>query len=454
MTQLSKRTWLSATAALAAGGIAVALTAAMPGATAVQVTRAADVRGAGYLVDDAGRGPGVDGFHYYGRWTTSAAPRAAHGGVHSSAGAHAAVAFRFTGTQASLAGLKSLGGGKATVWVDGRAAGTVDYRAATPTVTTVFTTPTLAKGTHRVVLFSAPSGGSASITVDAATVVGGNAGTVPLPAAAGDPVASASPAVSPALAGPGSDVADLNLPADAQAAAAKNPLYHGVASLSFDDGLVSQLDNAVPRLKRYSFAATFYIINLADQWGDSSYLTIAQQKQLIAAGYEIGNHSSQHYDLVAEEDGSLPTEFGSAKADLAAAQARFQRKLGVTPTTCAYPEGRTNAAVEKAAADAGLKGCRGTDGGENRNTHSKPYQAYDLYGIAVDDTTTAAQITDAVTKAKKHNGWVIFLWHNVVPTPADPYATSVTHFAAQLKAIKDSGIKVRTVGATLASLQG
>lgn len=61
-------------------------------------------------------------------------------------------------------------------------------------------------------------------------------------------------------------------------------------SLSYDDALNSQLDNAIPVLNQYGFKASFYLTLSSSTVKDrlSEWRTIAKQ------GHELGNHSINH----------------------------------------------------------------------------------------------------------------------------------------------------------------
>lgn len=63
----------------------------------------------------------------------------------------------------------------------------------------------------------------------------------------------------------------------------------GAVSLTFDDGLASQLDIAVPLLNEHGLLATFYV-NPRDGYEE----TMASWRQVAAAGHELGNHTIRH----------------------------------------------------------------------------------------------------------------------------------------------------------------
>ena len=63
----------------------------------------------------------------------------------------------------------------------------------------------------------------------------------------------------------------------------------GAVSLSFDDGLVSQLEIAVPMLNDHGFQGTFYV-NPHEDYAEQ----LAPWQAPAAAGHEIGNHTVSH----------------------------------------------------------------------------------------------------------------------------------------------------------------
>ena len=63
----------------------------------------------------------------------------------------------------------------------------------------------------------------------------------------------------------------------------------GAVSLSFDDGMRSQREVAVPLLNRYGIRATFYV-NPRDDYATM----LAGWQDAAAAGHEIGNHTINH----------------------------------------------------------------------------------------------------------------------------------------------------------------
>ena len=72
--------------------------------------------------------------------------------------------------------------------------------------------------------------------------------------------------------------------------------------LTFDDGNVSDLTTAAPILKGHGFGATFYITS---GWvGKPGRLNWEQVKELHDQGFDIGNHSASHPNMlhISEDD--------------------------------------------------------------------------------------------------------------------------------------------------------
>jgi peptidoglycan/xylan/chitin deacetylase (PgdA/CDA1 family) len=61
-----------------------------------------------------------------------------------------------------------------------------------------------------------------------------------------------------------------------------------VIVLTYDDALQSQLDTAVPQLKRAGFKGTFFITS------DVDYITLPRWRKLAGEGFELGNHTIFH----------------------------------------------------------------------------------------------------------------------------------------------------------------
>ncbi|MFW5713544.1 MAG: polysaccharide deacetylase family protein [Brevefilum sp.] len=100
--------------------------------------------------------------------------------------------------------------------------------------------------------------------------------------------------------------------------------------ITFDDGHLSVYENAFPIMQEFGLPGVFYIVvNRIN--GASDFVTIAQLKEMIEAGWEIGSHSYSHVDLTVNH-GLAAREIGQSKTEL-------ERELSIPVRTFAYPFG-------------------------------------------------------------------------------------------------------------------
>ncbi|WP_143014034.1 polysaccharide deacetylase family protein [Mucilaginibacter pineti] len=103
--------------------------------------------------------------------------------------------------------------------------------------------------------------------------------------------------------------------------------------LTYDDALPSQLNNAVPELKRAGLKATFFLTS------DIDSLSIPRWRKLAAAGFELGNHTVFH-PCAGIDDNPVPSEPYSAYRIIREIEVmdRFLFAVdGKTKRTFAYP---------------------------------------------------------------------------------------------------------------------
>lgn len=133
-------------------------------------------------------------------------------------------------------------------------------------------------------------------------------------------------------------------------------------ALTFDDGFANFADVAWPLLRGHGLPATLFVVSdrvgRTNAWGDSAVSGIPTLPlldwdalgQLAEEGVTLGSHSRTHPDLTAVSDGQLLDEVaGSAE--------RLRAETGVGPDAFAYPYGRRNAAVARAASGSYRWAC-------------------------------------------------------------------------------------------------
>jgi len=91
------------------------------------------------------------------------------------------------------------------------------------------------------------------------------------------------------------------------------PAYSATA-ITFDDGCATDLQVAVPILRRLGFGATFYIT--PGFLGRPGYMSTAQVRELCNLGFEVGCHSMTHPHLTDIDPDALRRETFEAKRQL------------------------------------------------------------------------------------------------------------------------------------------
>lgn len=138
-------------------------------------------------------------------------------------------------------------------------------------------------------------------------------------------------------------------------AAARAGRERGLVGLTFDDGYLSVLRNALPVLLEHDFTATMFIISGrlggSNDWDAGTgpvwpLMTAAQVAEVAGAGMEIGSHTATHARLRGVDDAMLAAETAGSRAAL-------RELFGLPVLGFAYPYGRMDAAARQAVRDAG-----------------------------------------------------------------------------------------------------
>jgi peptidoglycan/xylan/chitin deacetylase (PgdA/CDA1 family) len=128
--------------------------------------------------------------------------------------------------------------------------------------------------------------------------------------------------------------------------------------LTFDDGYRQLLDVAVPALEKRGIPALVFIVSsfvgkenlweLGLPGRRFEHLSWDEIADLAERGFSFGSHTCRHRDL---------TRIGpdEATAEVRRSKAEIEGMLGRTVRCLSYPFGRTNPAVERAAAAAGYR---------------------------------------------------------------------------------------------------
>jgi peptidoglycan-N-acetylglucosamine deacetylase len=106
----------------------------------------------------------------------------------------------------------------------------------------------------------------------------------------------------------------------------------GAVSLTFDDGMTSQLRVAIPMLDEHGLAATFYLNPRGDNWEER----LASWREAARAGHEIGNHTMAHpctraFRETGEPAGLEAMTLEELEADVVEAERRLRAAIPEPP---------------------------------------------------------------------------------------------------------------------------
>ena len=99
-----------------------------------------------------------------------------------------------------------------------------------------------------------------------------------------------------------------------------------VVGITFDDGYLNNLTDALPTLQRHGFSATCYVVsqllgqtNVWDQAlgvSQTALMDAAQLRQWVACGQEVGAHTRHHVHLKNADAESCQSEISLCKSEL------------------------------------------------------------------------------------------------------------------------------------------
>jgi len=117
--------------------------------------------------------------------------------------------------------------------------------------------------------------------------------------------------------------------------------------LTFDDGLDSQYENAVPLLQKYEYPATFFVYTLTV--GKNKFMTWDQVKEVMDKGITIGSHTKTHAFLTKTEDKEVLMD------ELAGSKKIIEESIGRSVDFLAYPFYMQNEHVQDFVKRAGYR---------------------------------------------------------------------------------------------------
>jgi peptidoglycan/xylan/chitin deacetylase (PgdA/CDA1 family) len=145
--------------------------------------------------------------------------------------------------------------------------------------------------------------------------------------------------------------------------------------LSFDDGYLSQVTNALPVLKARHWPGVLNLEyrNLRPVWG----IRPPGIRKLLAAGWELDAHTLTHPDLTTVDAARLHEEVAGSRNEI-------RRRFHVPVNFFCYPAGRYDDAVIAAVQQAGYLGATTT-----RYGLARPSELYTLARVRVNGSDGA-----------------------------------------------------------------
>ena len=99
-----------------------------------------------------------------------------------------------------------------------------------------------------------------------------------------------------------------------------------VAGITFDDGYLNNLSNALPTLTKHGFSSTCYavsgLLGKTNVWdleagiAQTALMNETQLRQWVSAGQEIGSHTRQHIDLTDNDQNKCRLDITLGKNEL------------------------------------------------------------------------------------------------------------------------------------------
>lgn len=237
----------------------------------------------------------------------------------------------------------------------------------------------------------------------------------------------------------------------AAATAAGGDTAAGAVSLTYDDGLPSHLDVAVPALERRGLRGTFYVTweNIAaraDDWAG-----------LPARGHELGAHTVHHPCNIGQLDAR-----SFADREFRPVEAWLDRVAGPGRAhDFAYPCDVTNLGpgspnVQRARYEAmlrglGIRSARNSEGPPNPADWVRRHP-FRLQALAVGYDAQPLDVFNYLQRARAERRWAILVFHQVGSGPESDGAVTAAQHDALLDMVLASGLAPRTVGEQMRSL--
>jgi peptidoglycan/xylan/chitin deacetylase (PgdA/CDA1 family) len=226
-------------------------------------------------------------------------------------------------------------------------------------------------------------------------------------------------------------------------------------SLTYDDGLNSQLDNAIPELDRHEFKATFFLTEQNIRQGRR----LAEWEAVARHGHEVANHTVTHPCALQRlhperfEKGEIDRMEDFLDSNFSADRAR----------TYAYPCGYLGighgdrreryARYRQILERDGVIAARTTAGAPNR-PEDVMADRFDLHAFEpTDEADMAAPARRYLASAAAQGAWAILVFHDVLPRWKAEGDASIGVHRRILQHIAAEGFWVAPMGKVFEHLQ-
>lgn len=223
-------------------------------------------------------------------------------------------------------------------------------------------------------------------------------------------------------------------------------------SLTYDDGLDSQLANAVPALDARGLKATFFLTQ------ENMDARLADWRAVAAEGHEIGDHTVSHPCHLKDYSAAR-----FAQQEIDGAEAYFNANFGADPRRIfAYPcgvleLGRGSELQTQLRYISVLRGAfaaaRAADGDPN-DPRAVARNRYVLSAVAPTyDRDDPRLAIDYVRRAQRWGYWAILVFHDILPKRVGEGDTSIASHDLILDWIKAQPLWCAPMGAVLRELK-
>jgi uncharacterized protein YjdB len=206
--------------------------------------------------------------------------------------------------------------------------------------------------------------------------------------------------------------------------------------IMFDDGSESVYTEAFPALTERGIAGSFFVVT--DSIGTEGYVTWEQLEEMQAAGWAIGNHTSNHIDLV-----------NSSRSDAIAAVADGAEALSdrgfIGSTYLAAPYNSMNDRVESYIANlVTLIRIGGDSSGISENILSSDNNKLRARSILRGDSPEEVFVNDYAYNIERD--WAVCLnFHNIGYSDNDDYFYTIENFETLMDMLIEDGASFYTV---------